>query len=139
MLALHSASGTAIRLDPGEEVLTRLTEFVQESNLSGGTISGIGAVKNATLGFYDLHRREYLRRDFPDEMELVSFTANVTWVEDKPFIHAHATLSGSDFLARSGHLFSAEIAVTGEFFFSPSDHKLRRVLDERTGLKLISG
>jgi predicted DNA-binding protein with PD1-like motif len=70
-------------------------------------------------------------------MELVSLTGNVTWVDDAPLIHAHAVLAGPDYVAYGGHLFSAEIAVTGEVSIAPFTTRVCRKPDERTGLNLI--
>ena len=128
-----------VRLDFGEEVIETLTAYLGEQGFEGGVITGIGAVHRTTLGFFDLPSREYQRREFPEEMELINFTANITRVDGAPFIHAHATISGADYAARSGHLFAATVAVTGEFFIWPAPLALGRSLDERTGLKLISG
>jgi len=137
MRAFHTSSGYVVRLDRGEEVLSTLAAFLKAEGVSGATLSGIGAVQRTTLGYFDLHKREYLRREFPDDMELVSLTGNLTWVEGEPLIHAHVTISGPDFVAVSGHLFSAEIAITGEFAIVPTGMRLERALDERTGLRLI--
>lgn len=131
--------GTLVRLDPGEEVLTTLTAFLVREKIQGAVISGIGAVKDVTLGYFDLHRQEYEKTHFAEDMELVSFQGNVTFVHgaETPLIHAHATLSGRDFIAKSGHLFAATIAVTGEFMVQPFNRRIRRALDPRTGLNLI--
>jgi predicted DNA-binding protein with PD1-like motif len=53
-------------------------------------------------------------------------------------IHAHAVVSGPDFVAHAGHLFSAEIAATAEVFLWATGERTERALDERTGLRLIS-
>lgn len=139
MFSTPSGTNHIVRLDAGEEVLESLTVYLKERRIVGGVISGIGAVKDTTLGYFDLPSREYQRREFPEEMELINLTGNITWVDEAPFIHAHATISGADYLAKSGHLFGATVAITGEFFIWPSEIKLPRELDQRTGLKLISG
>lgn len=130
-----------MRLDPGEEVMSTLAAILEKHGayISSGGITGIGTVRKAVLGYYDLARREYLRREVPEEMELVSFVGNVTYVDGKPFVHAHAVLSGPDFAPLAGHLFQAEIAATGEFFYVEGGERLKREEDRATGLKLIVG
>jgi predicted DNA-binding protein with PD1-like motif len=112
MLVVRTEGGYVVRMDAGEEVLASLADFVLREGIAGGSIS-----------------------------ELVSLSGNITWVdgEDHPMIHAHVTLAGADFVAIGGHLFSGEIAVTGELFVIPTEVRLSRELDERTGLKLIHG
>ena len=139
MQVFKTSTGYVVRLDPGEEILSTLTKFITDEEIAGGAITGIGAIRNTTIGYFDLHRKEYSKRRFSDDMELVNLTGNVTWVEGEPFVHAHVTISGSDFVAHSGHLFDAEIAVTGEFHLYPTDRRILRAQDERTGLKLIDG
>ena len=90
-------------------------------------------------GFFDLERKEYNRREFPQAMELVGLTGNMAWADGEPVIHAHVVLAGPDYAAVGGHLFSAEIAVTGEIFVFPTDVRVQRSIDSETGLKLITG
>ena len=129
-----------VRLDPGEEVMSSLAAILQtHSQNVSGQITGIGTVRRAALGYYDLERRQYLRREVPGDMELVSFVGNVTWLDGRPFVHAHAVLSGPDFVPLAGHLFQAEIAATGEFCCVEGGGFLRREEDQATGLKLVVG
>ena len=127
-----------VRLDRGEEVIRSLADFVTRHELGGGSINGIGAVENTELGYFDLHSRQYDRRTFEQEMELISLTGNIAWADGEPVIHAHAVLGGADYGTVGGHLFSATIAVTGELYVTVlPDQRIERALDERTGLKLI--
>jgi hypothetical protein len=130
-----------VRLDPGEEVMSTLAEILQahQQYISAGQIIGIGTVRKAVLGYFDLARRQYLRREVPGDMELASFVGNVTWMDGRPFVHAHVVLSGPDFVPQAGHLFQAEIAATGEFCYVEGGMPLRREEDQATGLKLVVG
>lgn len=137
MHVFKSEQAYIVRLDVGEEIIATLGRFAAEVELAAAALSGIGAVKNTVLGYFDLHRKAYSQCTFAEDMELVSLAGNVTWVDDAPLIHAHATLAGPDYAVVGGHLFSAEIAVTGEIYVAPLATKIFRGLDERTGLKLI--
>ncbi len=129
-----------VRLDPGEEVMSTLAGIIQtHGDGASGQITGIGTVRKAVLGYYDLEKRQYLRREIPGDMELVSFVGNVTLLDGEPFVHAHAVLSGPDFVPHAGHLFQAEIAATGEFWCVEGGAFLRREEDKATGLKLVAG
>ncbi len=138
MKVFASSAGLIVRLDPGEEILSTLTALVLQEKIEGAVISGIGAVKNTVVGYFNLHTREYQQVELPEDLELVSFMGNLTWTGGEPFIHAHVTLSDSGCSARGGHLFSSEIAVTGEFVIQPTGLRLEREHDPRTGLNLIS-
>jgi uncharacterized protein len=128
-----------LRLDPGADLLGSLIEVVRREQIRAAAISGIGTVRRTTLGYFDAQRREYLKRDFPEVLELVSLSGNLSWVDGEPFVHAHVVVSGPDFIAHAGHLFQAEIAATGELFLACGDTPLERALDARSGLRLIVG
>ncbi len=131
------SQGFVARLERGEEITEALTNFLREENITAGTISGLGGIADAELGFYDLSSKTYQRTTVPGNLELVLYQGNITLVDDEPFIHAHAVVSGPDYIAKSGHFFSARIIVTGEFIIKPADWKVKRSLDEFTGLKLM--
>jgi hypothetical protein len=139
MHSVRASGGFVVRLDPGEEILEVLGQFVRDHELQGANITGIGAVKSTTIGYFDLEAKSYHKKDLPGEMELISLTGNLTWVGNDPMIHAHVVLAGPDYAAVAGHLFSATIAVTGELFIHDTGVRIRRAQDERSGLNLIHG
>jgi predicted DNA-binding protein with PD1-like motif len=128
-----------LRLNSGEELISRLQQELQAQQppWPSALISGIGSVRKAELGYYRMDRKEYLRREFPEVMELVSLDGNVSWMEGRPFVHAHAILSGEDFRTAAGHLFRAEVAATVEIFLEETELTLTRRPDGTTGLKLL--
>jgi len=129
--------GLLVKLEIGEEVTETLTLFLKENDILAGTVRGIGGVADAELGFYDLQKREYLHQVIPGNLELIHYYGNITLVDGKPFIHAHAVVSGPDYIAKAGHFFSAKVAITGEFLIKPADWGVNRAYDETTGLKLM--
>ena len=100
-------------------------------------VTGLGGIGDAELGFYDLPNKTYLRKKFPGNLELVNYLGNITLVDGKPFIHAHAVISGPDYAAHSGHFFGARVTITGEFVIRPEDWEVKRVPDDYSGLKLM--
>ena len=137
MLVLSFTDGFLLRLERGEEVQSTLTQFLADKGLRAGVITGLGGIGDAELGFYDLAHKVYLRKTISGILELVSYLGNITQVNGKPFIHAHAVVSGLDFQAYAGHFFSAKVTITGEFVIRPADWEVSRALDEYSGLKLM--
>lgn len=137
MLMQKFSGGYLVRLERGEEVTSALTHFLAEKAIHAGMITGLGGVGEAELGFYDLKAKTYLRRRIEGNLELVNYLGNITLVDGKPFIHAHAVVSGPDYQAYSGHFFGARVTITGEFIIRPADWEVKRTLDEFTGLKLM--
>ena len=123
-----------VYVEKNEKIMDTLTKFCKEKEILNAQLSGIGAVKAIELGAYDLGNREYTRQYFDDAWELVSYQGNVTLKEDKPFIHAHITISNHDMNTRGGHLFGAKVAVVGEFFLRTVDNTVHRQLNNDVGL-----
>jgi len=137
MKSLPFSGGILIRLDRGEEVTAALHGFLEEKRIAAGTITGLGGVRDAELGFYDLSSRTYDRTTIAGNLELVTYQGNITVVDGAPFVHAHAVLSGPDYRPYAGHFFSAVVAITGEFVLRPADWSVERLADDATGLKLM--
>jgi hypothetical protein len=132
------SQGYIVRVERGEEITATLTNFLREANITAGMITGLGGIADAELGFYDLPSKTYQRTTVSGNLELVLYQGNITMVDGEPFIHAHAVVSGPDYIAKSGHFFSAQVVVTGEFIIKPADWNVTRVLDDVTGLKLMN-
>lgn len=137
------SNGYILRLEKGEEVIATLSNFTEKEKIPGGFLYGLGAVKDPTLGYFDLEKKKYLKKTFSknashnQEYEISSFVGNIYYFEGKPGVHAHVSLSGKDFNVIGGHLFSATITGTGEFFIYVSDDILERKKDSQTGLNLL--
>ncbi|HEY6196705.1 MAG TPA: PPC domain-containing DNA-binding protein [Candidatus Eisenbacteria bacterium] len=110
----RTSYGWVLRIDAGEELFETLRAFAVEHDVRAGTLSGIGAVGEAELGFFVRESRSYIRRVFRGEHELLSLVGNVSVLEGSPFPHCHLTLAGPDFVAYGGHLFRAVVSVTCE-------------------------
>jgi predicted DNA-binding protein with PD1-like motif len=126
-----------LRLDPGERVIDALCGFASERGVKSGVISGIGGIKDVVLGYFDLDAKAYLKRKLDGIYEMVSLAGNVSMIEGKPFVHAHAVVSGPDMAALSGHLFGATVAITAELYLWGSSAEVTRSPDESVGLNTL--
>lgn len=130
-----------LRLERGEDVLTTLTDFCKEKGIRSGFFRALGAVEQAKIGYYDLSKKEYGNKVYPDAMEVASMTGNIAFVDGSPFIHCHCVLSGiapgTENQAVGGHVFEAKVAVTLEVHLQAFDDAVERKLDEAIGLKLL--
>lgn len=129
--------GYVVRLCRGEEVMSNLVEIAERENILSGFVIGLGAVTEVKLGYYELETKEYHSQMFNEDYEIGNLTGNFAEVDGKKFLHAHITISDKDCKAFAGHLFSAKIYATGEFFIYTFDKKIERKLDDDIGLKLL--
>jgi hypothetical protein len=137
MQVFPSKQGYALRLERGEEIHAALGAWAAETGLHGAFVTGLGAVEDVELGFYDLERRVYERRVVRGRFEILSLTGNLSLREGKPFLHAHVALSRDDFTVTGGHLFRAVVTATVEIAVTHADLRLSREPDEDIGLPLL--
>jgi len=125
-----------VSLTPGDGVVDCLEKVAKRESLGSGLILGIGAVREVTLGYYDLEQKTYHKRSFEGSFELLSFCANISFKEGELFIHPHVTLSGEDFRVIGGHLFAGVISAAGEFVIYPGNLEISRQINPDVNLPL---
>ena len=126
-----------IYIEKNEKVMDTLIRFCKDQAITNAKISGIGAVKQSEIGAYDTVGKEYIRKQFPDVWELVSYEGNVTLKDGDPFVHGHVVLSNHDMKTIGGHLFEMTVAAVGEFFLRKFDNDAYREINEDVGLPCI--
>lgn len=138
MKAKKVESGYFIRLDKGEEVIKTLSEFIAKEKIPGGAISGIGALTDIELGYFERGRKQYIKRRFEDVYELLSLTGNIAYADGAPVIHAHCILGDADYQLIGGHFFSGTVAVTGEIYIRVFSDQFKREPNAEFELKLLA-
>ena len=126
-----------IYIEKNKKVMDILIRFCKDQAITNAKISGIGAVKQSEIGAYDTVGKEYIRKQFPDVWELVSYEGNVTLKDGDPFVHGHVVLSNHDMKTIGGHLFETTVAAVGEFFLRKFDNDAYREINEDVGLPCI--
>jgi uncharacterized protein len=127
----------ALIFDKGDEVTEGLLKFARSIEISAGHFTAIGAFESSTLGFFDPERKDYLKIEFNEQMEVLSLVGDIALKESKPEVHAHVVLGRRDGTAHGGHLIRARVWPTLELIVTESPEHLRRVIDDETGLALI--
>jgi len=119
------------------EAVCEIKKLVEKEDFSSGFFNIIGAVKEATISFYDQSARKYVEREYGREMEILSCIGNVSLKDDRPLVHAHACFGLKDGSTVGGHLVSMKM-FAGELHFFPGSERIQRIFDEKTGLHLLS-
>lgn len=135
---MKTQDGYFLRILKDQKLNASLAQFAIDHQIPSGFFHGLGALKNAELGFYHLHKKEYDRKFFADEVELLNLTGNISWFEGKPVVHSHVTLGDDDFKAFGGHLFEGESAVTVEIYLKTFSEQVERRFVPEIGLNLLS-
>jgi len=130
-------SAYVIRLEKGEKVVERLLELCAKERVGAGYFSGLGAVSEAELGYFNLEKKEYSWQKFSGQFEITSFQGNISEMSGKSYIHAHIVIGDSEFSSWSGHIKEAVVGPTCEIFLTKLDTAISRKKDKETGLNLL--
>lgn len=122
----------------GDEVVVELTAFAKEKRLSASRFTAIGAFQEATLGYFNLDKKDYEKIPIREQVEVLSLVGDVALTEkNEPKIHAHVVVGRSDGSTRGGHLLEARVRPTLEVVLVESPRHLHRKHDPKSGLALI--
>lgn len=123
-----------VSLNDKAGVVEALTDFVAKNHITTGSITGLGAVNEATLRFFDPATKQYVDKTFNEQMEASNVTGNISSKEGKPYLHLHITLGRRDYTALAGHLLDAKIRGAGEFYITTYPGTVNRKFSDEVGL-----
>lgn len=126
-----------VSINIGEEVVETLKKFCEDNKIKLGTISGIGAVKGATIGFYDLKTKKYYPKELKGDYEITSLSGNISTMDGEIYLHLHINLADSNYNTCGGHLNSAVIGGIGEIIIEEINGEIERGFNEEVGLNLL--
>ena len=126
-----------LSLDNHSEIMEALAAFCAENKILAGSISGLGAVNEATFRFLDPATKKYVDKTFAEQMEITNLTGNISQKDGKPYLHVHITASRRDYTCVGGHLLSARINGACELVVEQYPGAvIGRRQDQETGLNL---
>lgn len=121
-VAVYKAGSIFIlRLEKGDKIVESLTEFCRRRRVRAAHFSGLGSCRGAELGFFDWDKKKYRFHKVRGDHEIAALLGNIRLKEGRPFVHAHAVLSGPDFRAIAGHLKEAEVLALCEIALTKLD------------------
>ncbi len=129
MQCLQDEDRYFVRLDRGDNLFEELIKISTSLKLASAHISGIGALKDIELGYFEVEKKEYLRKTFEKDSELLSLDGNIAQQNGKPVLHLHAVLGDENFQCFGGHLFNATVAVTAEINIRVFNQEITRSLE----------
>jgi predicted DNA-binding protein with PD1-like motif len=127
----------ALVFDKGDEVLENLLAFAREHGLSAAEFTGLGALSDAVLGYFDWQKKEYERIPIDEQVEVLNLTGNIALADGEPKLHPHIVLGKADGTAHGGHLLEGHVRPTLEVIVTESPRHLERRSDPETGLALL--
>lgn len=130
-------SGTVLVFDTGEEVVSTLTAFAKKNHIAAAHFTAIGAFSDADLGYFDPQKKQYLKNQVNEQVEVVSLIGDIALDKGEPKVHAHVVVGKKNGGAMGGHLLEAHVRPTLELVLEDSGEQLKRKFDPASGLALI--
>ncbi|MGI8574685.1 MAG: PPC domain-containing DNA-binding protein [Egibacteraceae bacterium] len=127
----------SVVLDKGDDPYERLVEFARNEGLTGSGLTGLGALSQTTVGWFNPDTRDYERTTIDEQCEVVSLIGDIAVNDGEPTVHAHIVLARRDNAAVGGHLFGGRVWPTLEIVVTESPSQLRKRFDPDVGLALI--
>ena len=125
-------------LDPGEELVALLTDWAESNELPAASFTGVGALREAVLGYYDLQEQTYDEIPVDEQVELLVLAGDITRDPEGGWqVHAHAVCGRRDGSTVGGHVLRGVVRPTLELVVTVAPRHLRRRHDPSTGLALI--
>jgi len=134
---VKTPTGYMMVLRRGDDVIASLENLATAEKIPSGSVTGIGFLSDVTFGFYDSAKKEFQPKTFHD-VEMAGMTGSIAWKDDKPSIHAHATVAGRDFKAVGGHVLAAKVGTGSvEINIVAHDKRLERKIDPDVGANVL--
>jgi len=70
-------SGTVLIFETGDEVVSTLTAFARENHIAADHFTAIGAFSDAGLGYFDFKKKDYLKNQVNEQVEVVSLIGDI--------------------------------------------------------------
>ncbi len=138
VLSDHGQKTYVLVFSSGDEVMAGLSAFAEREHVAASHFTAIGALSDATLGWFSWEQKTYKKIPVREQVEVLSLAGDIVQDKGKPKIHAHIVLAKSDGTARGGHLLEAHVRPTLELVLVESPKQLQRTMDPESGLALIN-
>ena len=93
-----------LRVETGDDLLGAIERFVETQEIDTAWLSYLGAVKGASLRYYDQSKFEYGDFQIDEPLEVLVGTGNVSLLDGRPFVHTHVVFSDESGKAFGGHV-----------------------------------
>jgi predicted DNA-binding protein with PD1-like motif len=126
-------------LDAKEEAFSTLAGFATTEGLTAASVTAIGALEKATVGWFDFASRSYLKIPIDEQCEVLSLLGDIATDDNgKASLHLHAVLGLQGGSTRGGHFLDGIVRPTLEAVIVETPAHLRRRHRQDLGIALIA-
>lgn len=121
----------------GDEVYSGLQEFAEKYHVTRAHFTAIGALDDATVGWFDPQRKMYKKIAINGQHELIGMSGDIALYQGRPVVHTHMVVGGPDGTTRAGHVLEAYASPTVEAMVTIDPVTMQKRFDPATDLTLI--
>jgi uncharacterized protein len=121
----------------GDEVYSGLQEFAEQYHVTSAHFTAIGALDDATVGWFDPQRKMYKKIAINGQHELIGMSGDIALYQGRPVVHTHMVVGGPDGTTRAGHVLEAYASPTVEAIVTIDPVTMQKRFDPATDLTLI--
>lgn len=129
-----------LRIDKGEEIVSKLIDFCKKENIKTAHFQGIGACNKVVCQTLNLENHTFINHEKTGMLEMISLLGNIAEDDNGELsFHAHSVFSyieNDEVKLFGGHLKEAYVCYTGEIILSPTENTIKR--SAKTGMNLWS-
>jgi len=126
------------KIEPNEDLFDAIKELIKKHKIKSGLINVIGALKQFTIGYFDIEKKKYNFKTFDEDIELISCMGNIAFKDNEPIIHLHVSVGKDDYSIIGGHLSQPSVvSITAEVFIYEVNQTLTRANDPQFDLSLL--
>ena len=126
------------KLPYSADLLNSIRDVAVKAKIHSASFSAIGAVRKATVSYYDQTNKKYNELVLDEPMEIVSCTGNISELDGKMIVHAHLVFSDEKGRAFGGHLLEGTELFACELIINQYKNlRIKRKYNELTGLNLM--
>ena len=126
-----------VRIDKGEEILSKIQEVALKENIKLASVNALGATNDFTVGVFKTDEKKYYSNEFKGNFEIVSLTGTINTMNNEFYTHIHMSPGNDKGQGFGGHLNRPIVSATCEMVINIIDGHVDRYFDEEIGLNLF--
>lgn len=126
-----------VRIDRGDEIITKLLEVANSEGIQLASVTALGAVGYFKVGVYSVKEQKYYSNEYTGEYEITSLYGTLSTMQGAPYVHLHFSAADNTGAVYGGHLNEAVVCATCEMVIDIIPGKIDRFKDSVTGLNLF--
>jgi predicted DNA-binding protein with PD1-like motif len=125
-----------VRVEHNSDLIQFITDLIKKEEIKVASITAVGALKQAKLGFYNQKEHKYQEIKINSPHEIACCIGNISTKDGRQFVHAHAVLADENGNTKAGHLLEGTVFAAEVHLCELEGSELKRKYDKETGLTL---